>query len=83
MDLLPNQANDITVQHRLRECLQQHRPGQNESGIRVPVVAALREGSDVRYVRFGHQFCVRDVSAAIDSLKKKSFLASCSGCLID
>ncbi len=83
VELQVEQASDISVQHRLRECLQQHRPGQNESGIRVPVVAALRQGPEVRYVRLGHQFCVRDVSAALVSLKENSFAASSSGCLIN
>ena len=78
VDLLPDQANDVTVQHRLRECLQEHRPARDEFGVRVPVIAAVREKNQVRYVRLGHQFCVRDAKAAVISLKDRNFNASCS-----
>ncbi len=82
VDLLPDQASNISVQHRLRECLNSHRPAKDEFGVRVPVVAAIREGSNVRYVRFGHQFCVRDATAAINSLKKQSFNVRSSNSLL-
>ncbi len=82
VDLLAEQASDIDVQHRLRECLQKHRPSQNEFGIRVPVVAAVRHGEDIRYVKFGNQFCVRDVVAAASSLEKQSFAVKCSESLL-
>ncbi len=78
IDLLADQASDIAVQHRLRECLNQHRVSQNDFGLKVPVVASVRDGSNVRYVRLGHQFCVKDASAAVTSLKQESFAASCS-----
>ncbi len=78
VDLLPDEASDISVQHRLRECLQKHRPAHDESGVRVPVVASIRNGSEVAYVRFGDQFCVRDAHAALSSLEKNNFKASCT-----
>ena len=81
VDLLPDQAGDIRVQNRLRDCLNQHKPGKDEVGIRVPVVAAIREGDTVSYVRLGHQFCVRDVHAAADSLGRNSFQAHLTQCL--
>ncbi len=82
VDLLPDQANDISVQHRLRECLHTHRPAQDESGVRVPVVAAIGNGLEVRYVRLGYQFCVRDVNAALSYLEEKDFNARCSEALL-
>ncbi len=82
VELLPDQATDIEIQHRLRECLYQNRPAKDEFGVRVPVVAALRDGSSVRYVRLGHQFCVRDTNEAVNSLKQLSFKASCSESLL-
>ncbi len=78
VDLVADQASDIEVQHRLRECLNKQKPSRDELGIRVPVVAAVRQESQVRYVRLGHQFCVRDVNAALNALQNKSFSASCS-----
>ena len=82
IDLLPEQANDIEIQHRLRECLFQHRPGKDELGVRVPVVAAIKDKSNISYVRFGHQFCVRDAGEAVNSLREQSFNASCSESLL-
>ncbi|KGG24818.1 MULTISPECIES: DNA polymerase III subunit alpha [unclassified Prochlorococcus] len=78
VELMPDEACDITVQHRLRECLHQHRPAKDEFGVRVPVVAAVRQGPQVRYVCLGHQFCVRDASAALSSLQQQAFKARCS-----
>ncbi|WP_320664546.1 DNA polymerase III subunit alpha [Prochlorococcus sp. MIT 1223] len=82
IDLLPEEANDIGIQHKLRECLNQHRPNKGELGVRIPVVAAIRNNSKVSYVRFGHQFCVRDAESAINSLQKNSFKASRSESLL-
>ncbi len=82
VDLMSDQAGDIEIQHKLRECLQQHRPAKDEFGVKVPVIATVREGSSVRYVRLGPQFCVRDVNAALGTLKKKSFNASVSDALV-
>ena len=77
-----DQASDVTVQHRLRECLKQHRPGQNELGVRVPVVATVRQGNVTRYVRFGPQFCVRDPDLAAKALNNQCFQAVCSDPLL-
>ncbi len=82
VDLQPEEANDIEVQHRLRECLFKHRPGKEEFGARVPVVATIRDGQSVRYVRLGHQFCVANVNDAIKSLRAKSFQARFSENLV-
>ncbi len=82
VELLPEQATDISVQHKLRECLSQHRPSQDECGVKVPVVASIRNGSNVRYVRLGHQYCVKDVMAAVSSLEKMDFNAKCSEKLV-
>ncbi len=82
VDLMPDQASDIEIQHRLRQCLQKHRPMKDELGVRVPVVAAIRNERDVRYVRLGHQFCVTDVKAAASSLNNQSFNATSSESLL-
>ncbi|WP_320676602.1 DNA polymerase III subunit alpha [Prochlorococcus sp. MIT 1300] len=75
IELLPDEACDITVQHRLRECLHRHRPANDDFGIKVPVVAAVRQGTNIRYVRLGHQFCVGDAGAALSSLEDQAFNA--------
>ncbi len=78
VELLPAEASDIEVQHRLRECLYKHRPGKDQLGVKVPVVAAIKKGGNVRYVRLGHQFCVGDAPAALATLQHQSFNASYS-----
>ena len=82
IELEPHQANDISIQHRLRECLHKHRPAKGEVGVSVPVVASIRQESSISFVRFGHQFCVRDVDSAATFLQENAFKASCSGSLL-
>ena len=78
VELLAEQASDIAVQHRLRECLTQHRTEQEQAGVRVPVVALVRRQQETRYVRLGHQFCVNDAGAAMGTLSSASFTARLS-----
>jgi len=75
VELDADQAADIGVQHQLRECLVQHRLGQEEGGLRVPVVALVHHQEQSRYVRLGHQFCVRDGEAALSTLTAAAFTA--------
>ncbi|MFM7455128.1 MAG: DNA polymerase III subunit alpha, partial [Vulcanococcus sp.] len=82
VELDAQQASDIAVQHKLRECLTQHRTEKDEAGVRVPVVAMVRLGDQVRYVRLGHQFCVRDSNAALSSLVAQAFQARLSSPLV-
>ena len=67
------QAADITVQHQLRECLQQHRIDPEILGSRVPVVAEVQAANQRCFVRLGHQFCVNDAQAAAASLTAARF----------
>ena len=76
VELPADQAGDIAIQHRLRECLQRHRPGQDEAGVRVPVVALVRERESSRYVRLGPQFCVADGESALRTLVQAEFSVS-------
>ena len=76
VELDPHQAGDIAIQHRLRECLTRHRPALDEAGVRVPVVALVRQGSESRWVRLGPQFCVADAPAAVKTLAAADFRVS-------
>jgi DNA polymerase-3 subunit alpha len=78
VELPADQAADIAVQHRLRECLQRHRPPQDEAGLRVPVVALVRQGEHTRCVRLGPQFCVADPASALSTLGEAAFAARIS-----
>ena len=75
VDLAPQEAGDIAIQHRLRECLTRHRPGQEEAGVRVPVVARVVAAGESRWVRLGPQFCVADAPAALETLTSARFRA--------
>ena len=57
-------------------------PERDELGVKVPVVAEVCHGDSVRYVRLGSQFCVKDVDAAIASLRTQSFEARSSDRLV-
>ena len=82
VDLPADQAADIAIQHRLRECLNCHKPPQDEAGLRVPVVALVRQAGQTRFVRLGPQFCVGDVGAALDTLIAADFQARISSSLL-
>ena len=82
VELQAEQAADIAIQHRLRECLHRHRPPQDEVGSRVPVVALVRHLDEIRFVRLGPQFCVADVAAALDTLTSADFQARISSPLV-
>jgi DNA polymerase-3 subunit alpha len=73
--LEPEQAADIAVQHRLRECLQRHRLEQDAVGMRVPVLALVGHDEHSRLVRLGPQFCVSDAQAAVATLASARFHA--------
>jgi DNA polymerase-3 subunit alpha len=73
VELVADQAADIAVQHRLRDCLHRHQPPQEEAGRRVPVVALVRDQDQSRYVRLGYQFCVADGEAALATLSSADF----------
>jgi DNA polymerase-3 subunit alpha len=82
VELQGEEASDIAVQHKLRECLNQHRTEKDEAGVRVPVVAMVRLHEQTRFVRLGHQFCVRDSEAALSSLTAQAFRARLSSPLV-
>jgi DNA polymerase-3 subunit alpha len=76
VELPAEQAGDITIQHRLRECLHRHRPEQELGVARVPVVARVRASGRSRFVRLGPQFCVSDGLSALQTLESAQFSAS-------
>jgi DNA polymerase-3 subunit alpha len=82
VELQAEEACDIAVQHKLRECLNQHRSEREDAGVRVPVVALVRHHDQIRYVRLGHQFCVKDSEAALSTLVNQAFRARLSAPLL-
>ena len=82
VELPAEQAADIMVQHRLRECLHRHRLAAEDSGLRIPVVALVRSADQERFVRLGHQYCVGDAGAALQTLTAAAFQARLSSPLM-
>ncbi|MFM9072029.1 MAG: DNA polymerase III subunit alpha [Cyanobium sp.] len=79
VELPVDQAGDIAIQHRLRECLQRHKADQELGVQRVPVVAKISTDGSSRYVRLGHQFCVGDGPSALNTLESAQFRATLLG----
>jgi len=55
VDSMAEQAADISVSTKLRECLVQHRFGQDDAGLRIPAWWRWCRQEQARYVRLGHQ----------------------------
>ena len=68
-----SQASDIRIQNTIRDCLVKYRPDKNKCGIKIPVLAAVKDNESITYVKFGDQFCVDDIIGVSKLLMDKSF----------
>ncbi len=73
INLESSQASDVRVQNTLRECLIKFKPDKDSFGIKIPVLAAVKNKNSVTYVKFGEQFCIGDIQGACKLLEAKSF----------
>ena len=73
INLESSQASDVRVQNTLRECLIKFKPDKDKCGVKIPVLAAIRNTNSVTYVKFGEQFCIGDIQGACNLLENKSF----------
>jgi len=73
INLESSQASDVRVQNTLRNCLTKFKPDKNRCGIKIPVLAAVRNEHSVTYVKFGDQFCIGDIQGACKLLEENSF----------
>jgi len=73
INLESSQASDVRVQNTLRDCLIKFKPDKGKCGIKIPVLAAVRNKNSVTYVKFGEQFCVGDIQGVCKLLEDKSF----------
>jgi len=67
------QASDIRVQNKIRNCLIKYRADKDKCGVKAPVLAAVKSNKSVTYVKFGDQFCVSDIEGAAKLLESNSF----------
>jgi len=73
INLDSSQASDVRVQNTLRDCLIKFKPDKGKCGIKIPVLAAVKNKDCVTYVKFGEQFCIGDIKGACKLLEDKSF----------
>ena len=73
INLENSQASDVRVQNTLRDCLIKFKPDKGSFGIKVPVLAAVKNKNSVTYVKFGEQFCIGDIQGACKLLEDNSF----------
>ena len=73
INLDSSQASDIRVHNKIRDCLVKFRPSREKCGIKIPVLAAVKQENSVTYVKFGEQFCVGDIVGASKLLEENSF----------
>ncbi|GIR03758.1 MAG: hypothetical protein CM15mP13_3520 [Pseudomonadota bacterium] len=73
INLESSQASDVRVQNTLRDCLIKFKPDKGKCGVKIPVLAAVKDKNNVTYVKFGDQFCIGDIHGACKLLKDKLF----------
>jgi DNA polymerase-3 subunit alpha len=73
VELNPQEAATIDVQHRLRSILKEQ-SGDREKA-KVPVIGVVQSGNSRQLVRFGKQFWVQDSFSTVQSLKSARFPA--------
>ena len=73
INLDSSQASDIRIQNTIRDCLVKFKPDRDKCGIKIPVLAAVRNNDSTTYVKFGDQFCVGDILGVSKLLSDKSF----------
>ncbi len=73
INLKCEQASDIRVQNKIRNCLVKFKADRDKCGVKIPVLAAVKSNDSVTYVKFGDQFCVSDINGAAKLLESKSF----------
>ena len=73
INLKCDQAADIRVQNKIRNCLIKFKADRDKCGVKAPVLAAVTSNDSVTYVKFGEQFCVSDINGAAKLLESNSF----------
>lgn len=73
VELNPQEAGTIEVQHRLRSILKEQSGDKDKA--KVPVIGIIQAGNHRQIVRFGQQFWVQDSFSTVQSLKNAKFPA--------
>ena len=73
LEITPEQALDRRVQNSLKVILQEQSGEKNKA--KMPVIAAIGQGKQRQFIRFGQKFWVQDDRATVLSLKNAGFSA--------
>ncbi|MGF1589050.1 MAG: OB-fold nucleic acid binding domain-containing protein [Pleurocapsa sp.] len=79
LEITPEQALDRVKSNYLKRILEQQSVEQNK--FKIPVIAAIGQGEQRQFIRFGQKFWVQNEIAAIASLKDAGFIAHCESLL--
>ena len=72
INLKSSQASDIRIQNTIKDCLVKFKVDKDKCGIKIPVLAAVKDNNSITYVKFGDQFCVGDILGVSKLLEEKS-----------
>ncbi len=79
LEITPEQALDQVKSNYLKRILEQQTAEENK--FKIPVIAAIGQGEQRQFIRFGPKFWVRNESQAIASLQAAGFTVHCQSLL--
>ncbi|MEO1669707.1 MAG: OB-fold nucleic acid binding domain-containing protein [Cyanobacteria bacterium J06631_2] len=79
LEITPQQALDQVKSNYLKQILAQQSNEPNK--FKIPVIAAIGQGQQRQFIRFGQRFWVDDETKAIASLNNAGFVAHCESLL--
>ncbi|MEL6578396.1 MAG: OB-fold nucleic acid binding domain-containing protein, partial [Cyanobacteria bacterium J06621_12] len=79
LEITPQQALDQVKSNYLKQILAQQSNEPNK--FKIPVIAAIGQGQQRQFIRFGQRFWVDDETKAIASLNNAGFVARCESLL--
>lgn len=79
LEITPEQALDQLKSNYLKRILEQHAPEENQ--FKIPVIAAIGQGKQRQFIRFGQKFWVQNETQAIASLQEAGFTVHCQSLL--
>ena len=72
LEITPEQALNKSKQNYLKRILQEQSSAQNK--FKIPVIAAIGQGEQRQFVRFGQKFWVQNEAKTLTSLKEAGFI---------
>jgi DNA polymerase III subunit alpha len=79
LEITPEQALDKVKSNYLKRILEQQ--AVEEKKFKIPVIAAIGQGEQRQFIRFGQKFWVHNENQAVASLQEAGFSVSCQSLL--